>query len=169
MVQLSLLGRSLNSDPDYNFRLTDFAGGEAFRLFQQVIPVVRGLKLYKNNQGILGIERFVYSLQLMVAGRVDLIIQAPDGSLEVWDLKTSSAKKTKAQLHSYFLQTAAYAQCVRENSHLPVSRCVLLMVYSKPQPYSEEIDISGNALESSILQFSQLRLQWEQERNKASG
>jgi hypothetical protein len=163
MVELTLLGYPLPPD------LISFAAGEAYRLFQQVCPIVKGLRLYRNDRGVLGIERFVYSIELMVGGQVDLIIQAADGSLEVWDLKTSSAKKSKDQLHGYFLQTAAYAQCVRECSKLPVSRCVLLMVYSKPSPYSEQLDISGSALDSAILEFSQLRIQWERERNRAFG
>lgn len=136
---------------------------EAQCLFKQVEPILNGLRIYRGPSGKLAIEKVVFSARLMVAGRVDFVVEAPDGSLEVWDLKTAGSKRKADQIKGYFLQTAAYAQCISEMSGRPVSACRLLFVYAARDesrslsPYTEEISMSGAAIDVAKAEFARYR------------
>ena len=54
------------------------------------------------------LETQLYSDYLQVAGTVDCIAKY-DGRLSVIDFKTSKRIKSRVYIHSYFMQTAAYA------------------------------------------------------------
>jgi hypothetical protein len=130
-------------------------------LFEQLAPIIKGLNIYRGTSGKLCIEKITYSVKLLVAGRVDLVVQSPSGALEIWDLKTAGSRRTKEQIHGYFLQASAYAQCVREITGLPVSRCVLLFAYvNKNNPYTEELSIEGPAIDRYLDEFAEYRRQF---------
>ena len=76
----------------------------------------------------------LYSDHLKLAGRVDLIARF-DGVLSVIDFKTSSTRKKKEDIRSYFLQKAGYAVMFEERTRIPITNLVTLMVVdSDPKP-----------------------------------
>lgn len=80
------------------------------------------------------LETQLYSDYLQVAGTVDCIAEY-EGKVSVIDFKTSSRLKEKDDIHSYFMQTAAYAVMFEERTRVPVSRLVILMtVDGQPKP-----------------------------------
>jgi hypothetical protein len=162
MSELFLKGEKLPES------LTESFGGEPELLFKQLAPIIKGLNVFRGPSGKLCIERVTYSVKLMIAGRVDLVVQTHDGSLEIWDLKTAGSKRDKYQIHGYYLQASAYAQCMREITGLPVSRCVLLFAYAnkdrktgKLNPYTEELSIEGQAIDRSLEEFTGYRRQFQ--------
>lgn len=136
-------------------------------LFQCVQPILTGLKIFRGPSGNLAIEKTVYSYSLMVGGRIDFVVERPDGSLEVWDLKTAGSKRSKESVWGYMLQASAYACCIREMSGRPVTRCVLLFVYAAKNsakvltPYTEELDISGSTIETALNEFKVYRDEYQ--------
>lgn len=72
------------------------------------------------------IETPLYSHHLQVAGTVDCIAEY-DGKLSIIDFKTSSRVKSRDDIHSYFMQTAAYAVAFEELTRIPVGRLVIIM------------------------------------------
>jgi hypothetical protein len=71
-------------------------------------------------------ECALYSDHLRVAGRCDLVAEF-DGKLSIVDIKTSSRVKTADDVHSYFMQEAAYAIMFEERTGIPVNRLVTVM------------------------------------------
>ena len=141
--------------------------GEPKLLFEQLAPIIKGLNVFRGPSGKLCIEKVTYSVKLLTAGRVDLVVQSPSGALEIWDLKTAGSKRTKEQIHGYFLQASAYAQCMSEITGLPVSRCVLLFAYvnkhrdtGELNPYTEELSIEGPDIKSHLDEFAEYRRQF---------
>jgi len=82
---------------------------------------------------IHALETPLYSHHLRVAGTVDCIAEY-DGKLSIIDFKTSSRVKTRDDIHSYFMQTAAYAVAFEELTGLPVGRLVILMGVDNNHP-----------------------------------
>lgn len=72
------------------------------------------------------LETQLYSDHLRVAGTVDCIAEY-EGKMSVIDFKTSSRSKKRDDIHSYFMQTAAYAVMFEERTGIPVGRLVILM------------------------------------------
>jgi len=72
------------------------------------------------------LETQLYSDHLEVAGTVDCIAEY-NGKVSVIDFKTSKRVKKKSDIHSYFMQTSAYAVMFEERTGIPVSRLVILM------------------------------------------
>jgi len=72
------------------------------------------------------LETQLYSDHLEVAGTVDCIAEY-NGKVSVIDFKTSKRIKKKSDIHSYFMQTSAYAVMFEERTGIPVSRLVILM------------------------------------------
>jgi genome maintenance exonuclease 1 len=72
------------------------------------------------------LETQLYSDFLKVAGTVDCVAEY-DGRISVIDFKTSARLKSRDDIHSYFMQTAAYAVMFEERTSIPVSRLVILM------------------------------------------
>lgn len=75
---------------------------------------------------IHALETPLYSHYLKVAGTVDCIGEY-EGKLAVIDFKSSSRVKSKDDIHSYFMQTAAYAVMFEELTKIPVGRLVIIM------------------------------------------
>jgi genome maintenance exonuclease 1 len=68
----------------------------------------------------------LYSDYLQVAGTVDCIAEY-EGKMAVIDFKTSARAKTRDEIHSYFMQTAAYAVMFEERTGISVGKLVILM------------------------------------------
>lgn len=71
-------------------------------------------------------EERLYSDHLRLAGTVDCIGEF-DGKLSVIDFKTSSKRKEKSWIHSYFMQCAAYAIMYEERTGIPINKLVVLI------------------------------------------
>lgn len=78
-------------------------------------------------------ESPLYSHHLQVAGTVDCIAEY-EGKLCVVDFKTSSRVKAKKDIHSYFMQTAAYAVAFEELTKIPVGKLVIIMAIDNEKP-----------------------------------
>lgn len=111
-------------------RLESHIKGEPteFTMFQQAEKeMFTNMIPHLNKLGeIHALETRLYSDKLRVAGSVDCIAMI-DGVLHVVDFKTSSRYKTADDIHSYFLQTAAYAMAFWERTGLMVPRIRILM------------------------------------------
>jgi genome maintenance exonuclease 1 len=116
---------------DYIANVNEYARGafpDALEMFRTIKPVIDehvGEVWYQ--------EQALYSLQLEMAGRVDLIAYW-DGVLSIIDFKTSSRIKTKDMIGDYFAQETAYALMVEELIGEPINQLVTLMAVDDEQP-----------------------------------
>lgn len=78
-------------------------------------------------------ELALYSDHLRMAGRVDCIGEY-QGKRAVIDFKTSNKSKRKEYIHSYFMQTAAYAIMYEERTGIPVPWLVILIAVEDEEP-----------------------------------
>lgn len=104
------------------------AMADAMELFYQVKPLIN-----KHINNIWYQEQALYSDQLELAGRVDLIAEW-DGVLSIIDFKTSKRNKTKQQIEDYFWQETAYALMLEERIGTPVNQLVTLMASDEGKP-----------------------------------
>ena len=72
------------------------------------------------------LETPLFSHHLRVAGTVDCIAEY-EGKLYVIDFKSSGRVKHRDDIHSYFMQTSAYAVMFEELTGIPVGRLLILM------------------------------------------
>ena len=93
----------------------------ALNTFRTIQPM-----LDQNVDEIYGVELQMYSDELKTAGTADLICRY-DGKNTILDFKTSKRWKTKDEIHSYFMQGAAYATMVKEHYDMDIERIVILM------------------------------------------
>ena len=77
-------------------------------------------------------ECALYSDFLKVAGRVDCV-GVYNGILSIIDFKTSRRHKTKKDVHSYFMQEAAYAIMFEERTTFFVFILLFFYVWSAPK------------------------------------
>lgn len=80
----------------------------------------------KNIDNIHYMEQALWSEQLGMAGRVDLIAEW-NGVLSVIDFKTSKKVKTKEDIPEYFAQCTAYSLMYEELIGKPIDQIVVLM------------------------------------------
>lgn len=88
------------------------------------------------------LETQLFSHHLRVAGTVDCIARYA-GKMSVIDFKTSKRLKTRDEIHTYFMQTAAYAVMFEELTGIPVSQLVIIMAvddYKEPLVFIEKRD-----------------------------
>lgn len=69
----------------------------------------------------------LYSDELMMAGRVDLIGEF-DGELSIIDFKTSSRHKSKEEIEGYYLQECGYSIMFEERTGIRIDKLVTIMV-----------------------------------------
>ncbi len=79
------------------------------------------------------VEGAVYSDELQLAGRTDLIAEF-DGNLSVIDYKTSRKIKNWEMCHAYFMQGAFYAHAYEERTGIPVHNIVIIMGVENEEP-----------------------------------
>ena len=89
------------------------------QLFLQLKP-----EIDKNIGKIYAIEQPLYSDELQVAGRVDLIAEW-NGKLSIIDYKTSSKFKDENDIQNYFMQCTAYAIMFEERTGIPIDDIVI--------------------------------------------
>jgi genome maintenance exonuclease 1 len=75
---------------------------------------------------IHALETPLFSHYLKVAGTVDCIAEY-EGKLSIIDFKSSSKVKSRDDIHSYFMQTSAYAVMFEELTGIPVGRLLIIM------------------------------------------
>jgi genome maintenance exonuclease 1 len=68
-----------------------------------------------------------------MAGRVDCIAEY-NGKRAVIDFKTANKAKYKSQIHSYFMQAAAYAIMYEERTGIPIPWLVILIAVEDDEP-----------------------------------
>ena len=88
-------------------------------LFLQLKP-----HLDKSVGKIYSIEQPLYSDELQVAGRVDLIAEW-DGKISIIDYKTSGKFKDESDIANYFMQCTAYAIMFEERTGIPIDDIVI--------------------------------------------
>lgn len=78
---------------------------------------------------IHAIETSLYSDEILMAGRIDVIAEY-NGETTIIDFKTSGKEKTKEQIENYFHQTTAYAHMWNENhsGSEAVKKIVILII-----------------------------------------
>ena len=99
-------------------------------LFEDPMPHIENMffqltELLDNSIGIISaIEAPLYSDQLKVGGRVDVIAEW-DGELAVIDFKTSSKPKKESWIDGYFMQSSAYALMFEELTGIKINKIVI--------------------------------------------
>lgn len=96
-------------------------------LFTSILPLLHRI----NNVHLQ--EKRLYSHHLRLAGTVDCIAEF-DGRLSVIDYKTSSRKKSREDIPTYFMQCAAYAIMYEELTGTPVDKLVIIMAVEDDDP-----------------------------------
>ena len=89
--------------------------------------------LDENVTKIYGIEKALYSDELRLAGRVDLIAEY-DGELSIVDHKTSGKRKEESWITNYFYQASIYAKMLQERTGLFPKQIVIAIAVSDNQP-----------------------------------
>ena len=89
--------------------------------FNKITPL-----LIENLSLIYGLEQPLYSDTLKLAGTADLG-GVWKGKPAIVDFKTSAKKKTRSQVHNYFMQCAAYSLMVEELTGVKFNDLVILM------------------------------------------
>ncbi len=112
--------------------LTDFDLLKVFPEIKQMFVRMRTV-LNEHITTIYGIEKALYSDQLQLAGRVDLIADY-DGILSIIDHKTAAKNKKEEWITNYFYQAAIYAKMLEERTgHFP-EQIVIAIAVSGNQP-----------------------------------
>lgn len=114
-------------------------------LFENVMPDMKQAfldvkKAVDRIDNIHYIESPLYSLQLGVAGRTDVIAEF-DGKLSIIDFKTSSKLKKKEWIENYFEQGTAYALMYEELVGTPIDQITIIISVdgeTEPQVFIEE-------------------------------
>ena len=79
------------------------------------------------------VEGALYSDELKLAGRTDLIAEFDD-ELAVIDYKTSRKIKTWEMCHSYFMQGAFYAMAYEERTGISINNIIIIMAVENEKP-----------------------------------
>lgn len=101
---------------------------EVKQMFLRMKPI-----LDENIGEIYGIEKALYSDDLRLAGRVDLIANY-DGVLSIVDHKTASKKKQEGWITNYFYQAAIYAKMLEERTGNFPERIVIAIAVVDDEP-----------------------------------
>lgn len=102
------------------------------------------------------LEAPLYSEYLAAAGTVDCVGMW-NGRLSIIDFKTSTRVKRADDIHSYFMQCAAYAVMWEELTKMPVPQLVVLMAVEDEQPL-----VFVEKRNDWIFKFIELRKQYKE-------
>lgn len=97
-------------------------------LFRQMYPL---LDQHVNN--IHSLEQALYSHELKLAGRVDLIAEW-DGEIAVIDFKSSTKEKKEEYIQNYFMQCTAYSEMFREITGNEITKIVVAIATEEEVP-----------------------------------
>ena len=108
---------------------------------------------------IWAIEAPLYSDHLGIAGRCDCIAEW-DGVLSIVDWKTSGRIKSKDDIHSYFIQKAAYAIMFEERTGKPIVNLVTAMTVDNEDPliFKEHRDNWAPKLIETIAEYRRRKM-----------
>lgn len=123
---------------------------DAMEMFYQVRPI---LDRFINN--IWYQEQALWSDQLQLAGRVDLIAEFR-GKISIIDFKTSKRMKKKEDIQDYFQQECAYALMVEERIRQPIDQLVTIMACddsNKPLIFIEKTENHIEGLVKTIQRY----------------
>ena len=99
--------------------LFDQPKSNAYKMFEALSKI-----LDQNVGTVRAIEAPLYSHNLRVGGRVDLVAEW-EGELAVIDFKTSSKPKKEQWIDNYFMQSSAYAQMFEELTEITINKIVI--------------------------------------------
>jgi hypothetical protein len=90
---------------------------------------------------------------------VDLVAEF-DKKPSIIDFKTSKRVKTEKDIHTYFMQEAAYAIMVEERTGLPITRLVTIMAidFSEPLVFIQKRDDWTKPLLETITEYNRRKL-----------
>ena len=108
---------------------------------------------------IHALESPLYSHYLKVAGTVDCVAEYK-GKLSVIDFKTSAKLKNRDWIHSYFMQTSAYAVMFEERTGIPIGKMIILVGIDDEDP-----QIFNERRDDRIDEFEQLRSDYRKLKN----
>ena len=97
---------------------------EMFRSIEPLLDRIDNVRL---------VEGALWSDELMVAGRTDLVADFDD-EVAVIDYKTSNYKKTWEMCHKFFMQGAFYAHAFEERYNFPIENIVIIMAVENDKP-----------------------------------
>ena len=117
--------------------------------FKKLVPILDKIEV------VLAAELMMVSD--IVAGTADLFCVI-DGQVCVVDYKTSKRIKTRDDIHSYFIQLAAYAYMFEYMYQIPVKRGIIIMSVenSTPLVFSESISSWTPELFKAIDQYEKI-------------
>jgi ATP-dependent exoDNAse (exonuclease V) beta subunit len=101
------------------------------------------------------IECTLYSTQLKIAGRTDVIGEF-DNELAVIDFKTSLREKKEDHIHDYFLQATAYSLMYEERLGIPINKIVVLIStdgLKEPQVWIKNKNDYSEPLMNKVRQY----------------
>ena len=124
---------------DYLNNLQDFEKGfpdfclNSFHQIKEILDERVGV--------IHGLELPLYSDELKIAGRVDLVAEF-DGVLSIIDFKTSKKEKSFSEAKKFFLQEAGYALMLKERTGLEARQLVTIVACDcgSTQIFKESLD-----------------------------
>lgn len=140
----------INNDLDYVNGFTP----DILMTFKDIQPIL------DNRIGkVYGQELPLYSEYLGIAGRVDCIAQF-DGIPSIIDFKTSRRVKTYNDIHSYFMQEAAYAIMWEERTKQPIVNLVTIIAVDDHEPlvFKEHRDNWVTPLIDTIKEYKQRKM-----------
>jgi len=113
------------------------------------------LPLIDRNIGtIYGLEKPLYSDELRVAGRVDIIAEW-NGIPSIVDIKTSRKPKRREWCHGYFCQEAFYAIALEERTGMRIEQLVTVIAvdFDTPTTFVELRSDWRSELEKTINDY----------------
>lgn len=122
---------------------------DAIEMFNSIQPLLDRI------DNVHVIEGALYSDELSVAGRTDLIGEF-DEKLSVIDYKTSRKRKKWDMCHGYFMQGAFYAHAYEELTGIPINDLVIIMAVESDKPllFRETKDRWLEPLKQVITKYS---------------
>ena len=124
---------------------------DAIEMFNSIKPIITD-----NVTNILTQESSLYSDELGIAGRVDLIASW-NNKVSVIDFKTSRKIKKEEWILGYYLQTTGYAIMFEERHGIPIEQIVILIAVEgeKPQIFIDEKHKYISTLKDTILRYKE--------------
>lgn len=117
----------------------------------------------KHASRFLKIEQFLWSKK-GYAGTMDCLVEEMDGSIRVWDWKTSNKRKKREWVMGYRLQVAAYGQAYKERSgdHVDGAR---ILIAVKDGTRASNFEDEGMEFLENITIFNERLAQYIRETN----